>query len=160
MIAQQAKRPHIEEDRLGVNPFLSTLVVPVNKIIMSGQYRADKEGLILPVEVELDKDVSCKVFVDAGRRKQMVALTPRAKDLLLWLIYEVDSGRDWMWINYLRYMAECDVRSYNTYKTAVRELCIKNFLGTTVLNHVYWINPHFFFNGSRIAAFPGNVVRK
>ena len=154
------QKPIIEEDKLGKNPFLVNLRIPVNKMVLSGQYKADKEGLLLPVEIELEKEVTCKIYLDAVRRKQMVAMSPRAKDLLLWVLYETETGKDWIWINKTRYMAECGVKSYNTYKDAVRELVSNGFIQPTILLHVYWINPHLFFNGSRINSFPRNLDKK
>jgi hypothetical protein len=157
---KKTKKPNIEEEKLGMNPFLLNLKIPVNKIVLEGQYKVDKEGLILPLELELERDSSCRVYVDSVRRKQMVGLSPRGKDLLLWLIYEAENGRDWLWLNYRRYMDECNIKTYNTYKTAVNDVIINGFIQATVIQHVYWINPHFFFNGARATRFPKNVVRK
>lgn len=154
------KKPVIDESKLGNNLFLINLKIPVNKVVLSGQYKPDKDGDLLPVEVELEKDAICKVYVDANRRKMMVLLSARAKDLLLWLIYEVESGKDWLWINKDRYMAESNVKAYNTYKDARNELINNSFLQSTTIQNVYFINPHFFFNGSRVNNFPKNVVRK
>lgn len=154
------QRPHIEKDRLGQNPFLINLRIPVNNITIPHQFKADGEGLVLPVEIELEKEVICKIYLDAARRKQMVEMSPRAKDLLLWIMYETDAGKDFIWINKTRYMVECGVKAYNTYKDAVRELVSHSFIQPTILLHVYWINPHLFFNGSRLLAFPDNVQRK
>lgn len=154
------QRLHIEEDRLGINPFLINLKVRVNKIEIPHQFKTDKEGLVLPVEIELEKEVICKIYLDAVRRRQMVRLTPRAKDLLMWVFYETETGKDYIWINKKRYMLECRVRAYNTYKDAVRELVSCGFMQPTILLHVYWINPNLFFNGSRIKSFPDNVVKR
>lgn len=157
---KKTKKPIIDESKLGVNLFLRHLKIPINKVTLNGQYKPDKDGDWLPVEVELEKDASCKVYVDSNRRKMMVVLSSRAKDLLLWLIYEVESGKDWLWINKDRYMTECNIKAYNTYKDARNELIQNSFLQATTTQGVYFINPHFFFNGSRINNFPKNVVRK
>lgn len=154
------KKPVIDPLKLGNNVFLLNLKVPINKLVLPGQYKADGDGDMLPVEVEYERDPLCKIFIDAPRRKMMVGLSPRAKELLMWLIYETEPGLDWIWINKRRYMEENGIRAYNTYKDAVRELHGGSFIQPTPIAGVYFINPHFFFNGSRVAAFPKNVVRK
>lgn len=156
----KTKKPEIDREKLGNNIFLTNLKIPVNKLTLHGQYKADKDGDILPVEIELERDMSVRVYIDSARRKQMVALSARGKDLLLWLVYELEGGKDYIWINKDRYMNECGVKSYNTYKEAVNELVRNSFIQATTVSRVYWINPHLFFNGSRINAFPDNVVRK
>lgn len=156
----EVKKPEIDIEKLGVNPFLSNLVIPVSAVTMAGQWKRDKDGIMLPVEVDLDRDDMCRVYVGSGRRKQMAGLSARAKDLLLWVIYETETGCDYLWVNYRRYMKENGVKSYNTYITAVRELVGHSFIQLTIVQHVYWINPHLFFNGSRINKFPDKVVRK
>lgn len=153
-------KPTIEQDKLGINPFLSNLKIPVHAVKMAGQYKKDKDGILLPLEVDLESDSSCRVYVDASRRRQMITLSARSKDLLLWVIYETDAGKEWIWVNYKRYMSECNVSSYNTYKKAIRDLVGKNFIQMTIVQHVYWINPHLFFNGSRVNRFPENVIKK
>jgi hypothetical protein len=157
---KKGKKPVINPEKLGNNLFILNLRVPVNKVKIAGHYKPDSDGDLLPVEVEYEKDPLCKVFVDSARRKMMVCLSPRAKELLMWLIYETESGQDWIWINRSRYMEECGIKAYNTYRDAVRELHGKSFIQPTTVGGVYFINPHFFFNGSRIAKFPDKVVRK
>lgn len=156
----KVKKPLIDREKLGDNIFLSNLKIPVNKLVMAGQYRSDKDGDILPVEIELERDVSVRLYVDSDRRKQMIKLSARAKDLLMWLLYELDTGKDYIWINKDRYMKECGVKAYNTYKDAINELILGHFIQPTTVGRVYWINPHLFFNGSRLNAFPQNIVRK
>lgn len=157
-MAKQVK-PEITSEKIGDNPFLDTLKIPVSKIVMHGQYTADKEGLMLPVEVELEKDSYCRIYTDSSRRLKMVGLSPRAKDLLLWVMYEVDNSAEYIWINKARYMKESGVKAYNTYRDALTELLKNKFMISSVIQNVYWINPHFFFNGSRINKFPKNIKR-
>ena len=154
------KKPEITREKLGNNLFLSNLKIPVNKMVLPGRFTVDKDGDILPAEQEFERDTYSRVYNDADRRLKMSKLSPRATDLLMWVIYEADIGLDYIWINRLRYMKEKRVRAYNTYKEALNELCRNEFLAITTIQSVYWINPYFFFNGSRSNAFPNNVIRK
>lgn len=157
---KKAKKPEITAERLGTNTFLKSLVVKTHKVAMAGQFKKDKDGYVLPVEVPFESDESCRIFIDSDKRLKIAALTSRAKDLFMWLVYETEPGCQYVWINKPRYMSENGIKAYNTYKDAIRELHIKDFVAPTAIPSVYWINPALFFNGSRIKAFPENVVMK
>jgi hypothetical protein len=151
--------PTIKEDKLGSNPFLKDLSVPVNKVKSEDRFKQDGEEWYKG-EYEFDADVYCKVFSDSTRRKAMAKLSARGKDLLLWLIYEADKGKGYLWINKDRYMQECGITSMNTYRSALNDLLANDYLIRSAILNVFWINPSFFFNGNRIKAFPENVKVK
>lgn len=153
-------KPQVDEDKLGRNPFATNLKIVIRKVAMPGQFKADDEGVYLPVEAEMEVDPICKLYVTTALRREVNNLSPRAIDLLVWVCYSMEAGADWLRLNHKRYMVERRVKSYNTYKDAVRELVGNNFLQPTIYQGVYWINPIFFFNGSRINKYPKNVVRK
>lgn len=154
-------KPEVNELELGLNPFLTSLVVPVNRVVGKNgdAFKQDGDNWYKG-DFEFDADVYCKVFSDSKRRLKMVLLTPRGKDLLLWLIYEADKGKDWLWLNKDRYMEENNISSMNTYRGAVNDLIKNGYMTKTIVTDVYWLNPMFFFNGNRIKAFPDNVKVK
>ena len=49
-------------------------------------------------------------------------------------------------------MEECNV-SINTTEEAIKELIKASIIIPTVVKGVYWINPRFFFKGSRIEKY-------
>lgn len=153
------EKPVINEAELGKNPFLVGLEVPVNKVKSEDRYKQDGE-LWFKSDYEYDADPHCKIFVDKARRLATVELSPRTKDLLLWVMYEAKAGKDWLWINKDRYMEESSVSSLNTYRGAVKELIKFGFLNKTIVSDTYWLNPMYFFHGSRIKAFPDNIKIK
>lgn len=165
-LSQEIAVKEIDSDKLGLNPFIESLVIPVNKLLMTGQYKATKEVaadgkvIMLPVEVDIEADTHCKVYNDARRRKMMVLLSKPGKELFLWLIYEMESGKDYVWINKKRYMRENGIKAYNTYMAAIKDLMASGFIAKTIAGDVYWVNPSLFFHGSRKGKFPNNVVRK
>lgn len=156
----------LNPDSLGKNPFIDSLVIKVNRMPVSGQYKATKEiaadgkPMMLPVEIEIESDTHCKVYNDSKRRKLMVELSKPGKELFLWLIYEVEGGKDYVWINKVRYLKENGIRSPNTYRAAITNLIFNGYIVKTLASDVYWINPSLFFNGSRKGKFPKNVVKK
>lgn len=153
------EKPKFEEDELGINPFLSSLEIPVSKIKSDDRFTKDGE-LWYKANFEFDADNSCKVFSDSVRRLKMVKLSARGKDLLLWLVFEADKGKDYVWLNKDRYMEECKISSMNTYRSAVNDLIRNAYINRTVVTDIFWINPTLFYNGNRIKAFPDNVKEK
>ncbi|HEY4323615.1 MAG TPA: hypothetical protein VGN20_06505 [Mucilaginibacter sp.] len=149
-------KPKFEEKDLGPNPFLNSLIVPVNKVESADRFKQDgsewyKSGY------DYDAAEYCKVFSNAKNRQMMVTLSPRAKDLFLWIIYEAEKSKDHLWLNKDRYMDESGVKALNTYRMALKELIVRGLIVKTVVSGVIFLNPHFFYNGNRIKSFPDNV---
>lgn len=149
--------PLFNEALLGGNPFVENLVVEVSQIEYKHQFKKDKDGDIVPVIGELEYEKFCRVMISPERRLKTTKLSPRAKELLLWLLYEADNNKDYLWINRVRYMKENEIASMNTYRAAVNELIANCFITRSVVNAVYWINPDLFFNGNRITKFKQNL---
>lgn len=150
------KKPSYNEKDLGVNPFVSSLVIHVNEIAFKQNYQKD-EDIIVPKFGRVEVDVSCRVYISASRRKLMNELSSRAKELLLWVIYEVDPNKDYMWLNKRRYMEESGIASINTFKAALKDLIAKGFICPSTVSGIYWINPAIFYSGNRITSYPKNV---
>lgn len=153
------KKPEFNEEKLGKNPFLLNLVIPVRKEAVEGRWVKD-EGILVPLELEMEIDEYCKIYIDSRRRKDINKLTARAKDLFVWILYTIETNKDHMWLNKRRYMDECNVKSINTYKEALNEMISGGMLSKTIVTDVMWINPDYFFKGSRVNLFPKNVKRK
>lgn len=101
-----------------------------------------------------------KIYTCSKNRKHIMKLSTRAKELYLWLIYELEKNEDYVWINVDRYMEECDISSTTTYQNTIKDLQKFGVICPTVVKDVYWINPLFFFNGSRIEKYPTKVKTK
>jgi hypothetical protein len=157
---KKVKKPVIDANKLGKNPFLLNLRIVVSKLTIPGQYHKE-EGILVPSEMDLERDASCRVYTDSERRLLMVKLSPRAKDLLLWIMYEVEPNIDWIWINKARYMDESGITTYNTYNSAVNELIQQGYINKVAKPaNTFWINPAYFFAGNRVRTFPDKVVRR
>lgn len=150
------KKPQYKEEDLGISPFVTSLVVNVNEIAYKQNYKKE-DGIILPKYGKVEIDDYCKVYISASRRKVMNELTARGKELLLWIIYEVDPNKDYLWVNKNRYMYENGIGSVNTYKAALAEVMKAGFICASPVKDVYWINPAMFYSGNRITQFPKNV---
>lgn len=154
------KKPKIDEGTLGKNPFVSSLKIKVSSVVSKDKFRYDKKDDVwMNAEQDWESVSFTRIYSDSERRLQMAALKASAKELLLWLMYECETGKDWMWINKVRYMEENNINSINTYKSALNELIRTGYITKTVIADVFWINPHFFFNGNRIKCFPENIIK-
>lgn len=148
-------KPEITEELLGGNPLTATdFTIYVRKVKKS---RKGTKGEHITVEEELEVEKFVKVYAGAGNRTKMGELGVAAKHLFLWLIYELDSGHEYVWINIDRYMEEMEISSVNTYKTAIAELVRKRFMALSLIKDVYFINPRLFFCGSRVNKYRDNV---
>lgn len=144
----------ITAEDLGLNPFVQPLQFEVKWKTLSGQFKKMKEGILVPNEILMEREPTCKVYTSAAHRKHvMEKLKPTAAKLYLWLIYDIDYALDYHQINKKRCMEEVGI-SLNTYKAAVIELKKAAIITETVEKDIYWINPSFFFKGDRIKKYP------
>jgi hypothetical protein len=152
------KKPDFTVEDLGVNPFVDGLTIFVTK----KTHKVLNKYLVEDVkEFDLETVPYTKVFEVGGDRKQVSELPIRSKELYLFLIHTVKSAQDYVWIDRDAYMKIMGISSVNTYKVAVRGLSDGLYIYPHYkLRDVYWINPHFFFKGSRINKYPKNVVVK
>lgn len=149
-IRDMKKRPKFDEDKLGSNNFLTNLRIPININVIQ-----KRDGSV--IEEERERNAFCKVFVTGEKRKKMNTLSSSAKELLMWIIYELDPSKDYFWLNRERYMAEMNIKSKTTVTNAVSEL-LTTYIQPTRVREIYFINPDYMFNGNRIRQFPDNVT--
>lgn len=161
-------KPDIDPDKLKVNPFVYSpgFLIPVREFKENSEVVSIKdiqEGIVTntPLTLSINKVVEqeqyTKVFTRSGYRLHIMSLSSRAKDLYLWITYEVERDQDWMWINSDRYMKETGV-SVNTYKGAIEDLTSGGVITPTLYNSTYWINPLFFFSGNRIKKYSDKLT--
>jgi hypothetical protein len=157
-------KPDIDEGTLGINPFIGNLKIIASVVKSEDRYKLHDKNSSEPIfeyaNYEFEYTPYCKVFSDSKRRLHVNKLTTRAKDLLLWLMMEIDKNKDYIWINKERYMSECGVNSMNTYRAAIGDLVEYGFITRTKEMNTYWINPNYFFNGNRLTKYPDNIIKR
>lgn len=153
-------RPILDPDRLANNPLASSdFTIPVMSVTIPGRYRREGD-VILPAEATLESDQKSQVYVSASMRKSTMNLSPSATKLFLWVLYELEPGVDYLWINRKRYMEEAGVSMETTYESAAEELCRYCYLHAVPwegMTDVFWINPSVMFCGSRTKRYPGKL---
>lgn len=151
------KKLKLTEKDLGINPFTETLKIEVRKLVVPHCYKREGD-LFIPLTKQLEKATITKFYNTAESRLLINKLPLRSKELLLWVMHEIEYGKDWIQINKERYMLECCITAIDTYKNAVKELVKYKLLNITVVKDVYWINPSLYFKGDRVEKYPYNVV--
>jgi len=156
-MAKRRLKPNFTEEDLGANAFISKdrFVIKVSPGLQSV---TDKNGNTHYQEKNFEKDKYCRLYNSPESRMLVSKLKPYAKELLIWLIYELDAGKDYVWLNRERYMEEAGVKSPTTVSLAVKELRFGEFIMPSNVREIYYINPKHFFFGSRINAFKENVL--
>lgn len=150
--------PEIIESELGANPFLTGLEIAVTKKINKVINKFGDEDIR---EYELEATPYTKLFQVKDAKVQVSDLPLRSKELYLHILHAIKGTKDYIWIDRVEYMEAMKIKALNTFKAAVRDLA----LGGYVCRHetvpdLLWINPHFFFKGSRINKFKNKLKFK
>lgn len=153
------KKPEYSDAILGVNPFTHNITIPCAYIPVK-EYKDEGDGILINRDIKIEATPFTRFFTRAEDRKIVNLLSDKGKSLLLWLVYELEYGKDYLWINKDRYMEEAEVKSYTTYSNAVKELIRYGFLAHTVVKEVFWINPTFIFKGNRITKYAHLIKEK
>ena len=152
---QKYSKPKYDYKTLGINPFSLSLEIKVKELELLNAYKKEGDDW-MRVTNEIEDTPFTKMFITAERRIIVSNLSPAAKELYLWIMFEIDAGKDALWINKERYMLE-NHTSINTYKKALEDLIRYAIISQTVVQGVYWFNPDFFFRGDRIKKYPKNL---
>lgn len=152
-------RPEITLEKLGLNPFVASLLIPA--YVVEGKLKAGDDGVWMPEEVEIEGEPYAKMFVSADKRLVTAGLGYRALQIWVWVLHTVKSGEDYIWINRTRAMAEMGIKTEKTFEAAIKELCRYGFLSKCVsIRGVYFLNPAMGWRGSRAKKWPERVVVK
>ncbi len=150
-------RPELKPEDFTSNPLVTDDFQVKVRVFKDGSFVRSGEELI-PKEVQLEYNHKTKLFKDKENRLIVSFLGPRAQRLFIWLLFEVENGKDFLWINVHRYMKENKIADMKTYRAAVVELCRYMFLFKHPnYKNVFWINPRYFFSGSLMNKYPNNL---
>lgn len=147
-----------DEKNLVTNPFSYTLTLPVTEVISNINYTKDPEdGIITNSSFYQERFPSTRIYQTADFYEVVASLSPRAHSLLLYIIYKLLPGKDYIQINTEFYMSKNGISSINTYKEAKKELIRYSFIAPTEYKTVFWINPNMFFNGNRLKKYKDKI---
>lgn len=138
-----------------INPFSHLLKILTRTIIYKNKF-IKKDNKLEPIEQLFEKEGYAKMFTSPERRLHVNQVSPRGKEMMLWIMYELEPGCDYIWINRERYMKEQKIATPNTFRAAVYQLIEADIIRDTPSKDWYWINPHYFFRGDRIKKYITN----
>lgn len=156
------KLTEIDESKLGSNIFVNKLTIDVTKVYNHNKHKPSKSGVMLPETHFIDRTPNTKLFHAQGIKDSVYGLDNPSKSLLLFILLNLQSGKDYIRINRQHFMNKHGIKSENTYRAALKDLCLKEFIYPTIPypKEVFWINPSLFFCGNRTTKYPDNLVVK
>ena len=145
------------------NPFTQKkiLSIEVSNIIDKSAFTRHQDGVLLHKVITVEREPAAKLYQSPENRKIVSSLSNNAKSLFIHILYRLEPGQDEIILNIKNYMDENKINSINTVKSAITELQQNQIIHQTTQNAkkhtIFFINPNFFFSGSRIKAFPENL---
>lgn len=156
----EMKKPQIDRAKIGNNPFLLTLSIPVTKIVSNKELIEDVDGSIINKTLYKEKTQKVEIYYHECARDNIAKLSDKAQRLLLHILYTLDRNDDCYWLNKHLYMKGNEIKSNTTVSNAVNELIRYQYLLKTACVGWYWINPYRFYPGSRLSKYPDKRVVK
>lgn len=148
-------KPIIDLDIMG-NPFAKDIKIEVVSSCIDGIYRKDGDILVPNVYLR-EREVATKIYRSPDSRGLICGLSEVGLRIFVWLTYEVETGKDYVWVNRVRIMKELGIKSVNTYKLGIENLIRYDVIALSLIKDVYWINPRLFFSGNRVKKYRGKV---
>lgn len=146
------------------NPYIAALNIPVIKII-TGVTKNEESGEYEVGDYLVEADKYCRVYTTPARRKIIFNLSPKARDLYLYIIYTMNDNYEHVNLSYCKFNEfhkECGAErdaSPRGFRESIKELVQNNIIDVKQYkSESYWISPHYFFPGNRLEKYPENVV--
>lgn len=106
----------------------------------------------------VEQDTYTKVYNKKGLYLHIATLGHSTKSLLIYIMFHLQNGKDYIHLQQGKVMEQIMIKDPITYKKCLQELVSKVFITPTLCEDVFWINPVFFFNGSRIEKYKHKIV--
>lgn len=153
---QKYKKPKINEDLIGENPFKQGFQIVVHTVSRPNHFYFDGEHN-LPSTFKMEREAKVSLYKAPEKRKLVCSLQKSTQALFLWVLYELEVNKDYLWVNKQRFMEESSF-TYNTYKKAAKELVDSGILTKTIYKDTYWFNPDYCYNGNRAINYSKHTV--
>ena len=156
------KKEEFKEEELGINPFIYTLVIPVTKVVSNVDFTFDgEEGIMHNKSFYVERTKKVSLYKCESCMDNIIGLSDKALRLYTWVLLHLIPGKDYIQLNQEYYMRKNNVKSINTYKSAITELSRYAFISQVPgYKSIYWINPNIYFSGNRLNKFPNNIEER
>lgn len=139
-----------------VNPFIRDLYLSTSKI-KSGFYKnEEEEDMYLPANKVVEVTPHIKLYVNSGIKDIAFKLSARGIRLLMWIMLNLKTKKDIIYVNYTKIMKDIDC-SAMTVREGIKDLVRAGLVSPTSENNIIWVNPSYFFRGSRINKYVNKV---
>ena len=149
------RRPIIDENKLKNNPFRLDLIIRVNNVPRKAY---DANGKQIDTIAPLEAQGYTKLFHSADTRNMIINMAPVAIKLFLWIVYNIQRNKDWIWLNSDWFNKKANFSSANSYKKAKDELIDNGIIMPTSIKEVYYVNMRILFFGQRTAKYEDCIV--
>lgn len=131
------------------NPFKTFLVIETSEIRPKKQYN------ISTIVVEKTKPLS--LWIDDALLQATKNMSTSAKDMVFYILRYLGENRETIEITFENYCARMGEMSLRTFQRAIFELDDVLIAKKKTRKNVYYINPYYFFKGSRVKAYPDYI---
>ena len=162
------------ENKYGVNPFLSNFRIKVIKAPHFGSFMKLDDGRTAPAWSWADTRSSINMYqipkgetetinvngipTEINTNDKINKLPPNACKLLYWIFRQILYNDDIVIVNPDRYMDECEIKSIKTFRSAMKLLIKSGYVAKVDgAKNRYWINPKYVFHGNCAKQLPGNL---
>jgi len=146
------------------NPLLKGFFISVSIMKDKNNYVKDPNelgALYNPKQYQLERQINTKIYRSKVTKKAVLQLNSNAKNLFLWIMFEIQPKTDYIHINKNEVSKELNI-SVKTLERAIKSLCSKinvydvniQILQISKEIDVYFINPAFIFSGNRLNKYP------
>jgi hypothetical protein len=156
------KRPDIDPKRMGLNPFMTNVFIKARAFDTNKHtlVRTEDDVIIktgtLSDKITVEEQSFTKVFHDTDYRNIILQLPEEGLRLYNYIIYQLDSNEDYLWLNESNYKIAANT-SIRVFRDGVDQLNRYGVICPTLYKDVYYINPMIFFCGNRLKKFPNNI---
>ena len=146
------------------NPLLKGFFISVSIMKDKNNYIKDPNelgALYNPKQYQLDRQINTKIYRSKITKNAVLQLNSNAKNLFLWIMFEIQPKTDYIHINKADTSKELNI-SVKTLERAIKSLCSKinvydvniQIMQMSKETDVYFINPAFIFSGDRKKKYP------
>lgn len=148
----------------GSNPFVGgDFKIKVRKTLDFNKLKYDG-GDLIPTELIMEQERYVKMYCGDKRQKKKdnegLEYLTDGLPLFMWIAMKIEAGSDYVFLDKKAYMKAKGITSDNTYRKALYDICCRGVITPVTAKGArgyYWINPRFFFCGSRVNKYPDNV---
>jgi len=147
------KKPIIDEEEIKKSSF-KLEDIKIREFKSKNSFSFDSSDGVTEINTSINKKVENSDFTklykeNKQNRDLLLTLGREANWLFIFITYEIETGKDYLWINKALFLEKTKLRSKD-YNKAIKELLVNNILNVTLYDEVYCVNTSFVYSGDRL----------